>query len=177
MLSRATTIIYLTAALAFALAACDGAQPTPTATPVIDPTPVAISVPSPTPTLAPAPTPTPALSPGAASLGEEIPKEAPRGEIPPCTPVPGSPVDPCEPDAPPIETGGIASYIPYLGDEPTSVRDLLDDHPPPGDVTHLVLRGTYLPNTVRCTFGDQFRPVAHLRSEFGFGGGGPGSAI
>ena len=49
---------------------------------------------------------------------------------------------------------------------------MLDDDPPPGRVAHLVVRGTYLPNTVRCTTGDQFRPPAHLRSIFGYGGGG-----
>ena len=85
-------------------------------------------------------------------------------EIPPCTPVPGSPVDPCEPDAEQYETtgGGIgASYD--LGDEPLSMRDLLNydrvEH------THIVLRGTYLADTVRCTAGNPYRPPSYLSDD------------
>ena len=37
---------------------------------------------------------------------------------------------------------------------------------PPAWVTHLVLRGTYLPATVRCIAGDPFRPPSYLRDEF-----------
>ena len=48
-------------------------------------------------------------------------------EIPPCTPIAGSSVDPCEPDVPPF--GGRTSA--YLGDQPLSIRELLDDDPPP----------------------------------------------
>ena len=82
-------------------------------------------------------------------------------EIPPCTPVPGSLVDPCEPDAEQYATaeGGIgASY--FLGDEPRSMRELLTfgrrDH------THIVLRGTYLMDTLRCTAGNPYRPPSYL---------------
>lgn len=88
-------------------------------------------------------------------------------EIPPCTPVPDSPVDPCDPDASPFE-GGAADYSPGLGDQPLSIREMLDDDPPPPAwVPHLVLRGTYLPGTVRCTTGDPFRIASYLRGEFG----------
>ena len=65
---------------------------------------------------------------------------------------------------------GSAHYVPYLGDEPLSIRELLDDSPDsplPAWVTHLVVRGTYLPGTVRCTSGDLFRPPSYLQDEFG----------
>ena len=43
---------------------------------------------------------------------------------------------------------------------------LEDGLSPPAWVTHLALRGTYLPDTVRCTAGDLFRPPTYLRDEF-----------
>ncbi len=89
-------------------------------------------------------------------------------EIPPCTPVPDSSVDPCDPDAPPIEMG-IGHRD--LGDEPLTIRQMLNDDPnppPPSWPTHLMLRGTYLPRTVRCTSGDLFHPPSHLQDEFDY---------
>ena len=91
-------------------------------------------------------------------------------EIPPCVPIPGSPVDPCELDAPPIDMG-IGQSVPDLGDEPLTVRQMLNDGPnppPPIWPTHLMLRGTYLPRTVRCTSGDLFHPPSHLQDEFDY---------
>ena len=74
-------------------------------------------------------------------------------------------MNPCEPDAPPFEMGG--AHLPLLGDEPASIREMLDDDSPsPAWVTHLVLRGTYLPGTARCTAGDRFRPPDYLMDEF-----------
>ena len=35
-------------------------------------------------------------------------------------------------------------------------------------VSHLVLRGTYLPDTVRCTIGDRFRPPSYVRDDFDY---------
>ena len=35
-------------------------------------------------------------------------------------------------------------------------------------VTHLVVRGTYLPGTVRCTAGERFRSAAYIRDEFDY---------
>ena len=101
----------------------------------------------------------------AACAESPSPTEYLTEEIPPCTPVSGSAVDPCDPGAPAVETGA-AQYIPELGNEPLSVREMLDDGPPPAWVTHLVLRGTYVPGTVRCTAGDPFRPPSYLRDEF-----------
>ena len=89
-----------------------------------------------------------------------------RDEIPPCTPVPGSTVDPCDPVAKRISFG-LGHPGLWNVDAPTSVREMLDDSSPPAWVTHYVLRGTYLPGTGRCTAGDFFRPPAYLQGEFG----------
>jgi hypothetical protein len=48
------------------------------------------------------------------------------------------------------------------------MREMLDDtSDPPAWVTHLALRGTYLPGTLRCTTRDPFRPPAYLLDDFG----------
>ena len=82
------------------------------------------------------------------------------GEITPCVPVPGSSVDPCEPDVPMLTGGGLenAGYAPW------GLRYYLDEggknkvH-----VAHMVLRGTYLPGTVRCKdHGTRFRPPPYM---------------
>ena len=87
-------------------------------------------------------------------------------EIPPCTPVSGSDVDPCDPD--PKRFSFSLGHPDLWGvDAPASVREMLDDSSPPAWVTHIVLRGTYLPGTGRCTAGDAFRPPAYLQGEFG----------
>ncbi len=108
----------------------------------------------------------------ACNNGQPPPAEAAKTEyltqdIPPCTPVPGSPVDPCDSDAPTFEMGGALDQ-PDLGAEPRSLRKMIDGNTsPPALVTHLVLRGTYLPDTVRCTAGNPFRPPSYLRGELG----------
>ena len=91
-------------------------------------------------------------------------------EIPPCTPAPGSSVDPCEPDVErpwPWGVEGIGSPL-ALVVEHVSQRDMLDV----GDAwvlaPHIVLRGTYLPNTTRCTAGNPFRPSPYVASELGY---------
>ena len=146
-------------AVLFLLAACEGTStlaPTPTVTPIPVPTSTTSAL---TPTPTPIPTLTATPSPYTGYLAEEIP---------PCTPAPGSSVDPCDPDAPPMEMG-IAESLPELGDEPSGVREMLEDGlSPPARVTHLALRGTYLPGTVRCTSGDLFRRPSYLGDEFGF---------
>ena len=95
-------------------------------------------------------------------------KKYPVEETPPCTPVLGSRVDPCDSDAPPFG-GGIGQGRPVLGDEPSGARDMLEDGlAPPAWVPHLALRGTYLPGTARCTAGDLFRPPSYLRGDFDY---------
>ena len=78
-------------------------------------------------------------------------------EIPPCTPVEGSTVDPCEPGLPWITTNNASLD---LGSEPYGMRFLLEPlSPSPVWVTYIVLRGTFLPGTVRCDAdGKRFRP-------------------
>ena len=88
-------------------------------------------------------------------------------EIPPCTPVANSDVDPCEPGAVlPAPSaglllarshGGIGSHSPPLGTTPRTIRSMIDGTVQPF-VTHVVIRGTYLPGTVRCTSDHPFRP-------------------
>ena len=87
-------------------------------------------------------------------------------EIPPCTPVLGPTVDPCDPVAKRISFN--LGHPDLRGvDAPASVREMLGDSPRPAWVTHFVLHGTYLPGTGRCTAGDPFRPAAYLQGEFG----------
>ena len=155
-----------------------GPPPTTTpnlvATPILPSTPTSLPDPAPspvaTPTLLPTPTsmPDPTPSPFSIATPTHSPATVPsylREEIPPCIPASGTEVDPCEPDAPTFEVG-VASSVPYLGDEPLSMREFLDDDPPPAWVTHLVLRGTYLPGTVRCAAGDLLSPPSYLKHEF-----------
>ncbi|MXZ02148.1 MAG: hypothetical protein F4Y88_00270 [Chloroflexi bacterium] len=55
-----------------------------------------------------------------------------------------------------------------LGDEPAGVHEaFVGDSPTPFWTPHMVLRGTYLPDTFRCTSDEPFRPPVHLRDEFG----------
>ena len=133
-----------------------GLAPSPIAAPALQPTPTSLADPMPTPTPRPTFTPAPTFTPGPSYLTQEIP---------PCAPVEGASVDPCEPDAPAFEIGAALS-VPYLGDEPLIMREFLDDDPPPAWVTHIVLRGTYLPGTVRCSAGDLLNPPSYLKDEF-----------
>ena len=87
-------------------------------------------------------------------------------EIPPCTPISGSSVDPCDPDPPRIELC-IECFM-DLGDEPEDLREaFVGDSPTPFWTPHMVLRGTYLPDTFRCTSDEPFRPPDYLRDELG----------
>ena len=87
-------------------------------------------------------------------------------EIPPCTPVEGSSIDPCDPDVPTEYCAGCTR----LGDEPFSIREVLNGSPPQSLVPHLVVRGTYIPGTVRCTAGSVFRPPPNLPDVVGYHG-------
>ncbi len=85
-------------------------------------------------------------------------------EIPPCTPVSGANVDPCDPDPPRIEL--CIECFKDLGDEPASLREaFVGDEP--AWTPHLVLRGTYIPDTFRCTADEPFLLPAYLQDEFG----------
>ena len=86
-------------------------------------------------------------------------------EIPPCTPVAGSSVDPCEMGAKLLNTfnGSVSQSTVDPPSVPYSVGDYLDGF---GwweyGIGHLVVRGTYLPGTVRCTSGNNFSVPPHL---------------
>ena len=84
-------------------------------------------------------------------------------ETPPCTPAPGSTIGPCDADV-----AGIAAApaIEDLGTEPWSVRFYIDGGSGRIHVAHLVLRGVYLPGTVRCTAGGhRFRPPPYTNTD------------
>ncbi len=108
----------------------------------------------PTATATPAPTPTATPTPALPYLTEEIP---------PCTPVAGSSIDPCEFDAVPLYADYGIEYYPDE-DEPADLREVFTNDWPLF-APHLVLRGTYLPDTWRCTAGDRYRPPPYLSEE------------
>ena len=135
MLTRAAIpVVVLLAVLALALVACSNGQPT--STPAI-----------PTPAQASVPTPAASLPASEHSYLSE--------EIPPCTPILGSSIDPCEPDFRVMSLN--TSEV--IGSTPWSLRFYLDRSSGPGIwVGHIVLRGTYIPSTVRCIpGGESFR--------------------
>ena len=136
----------------------------PTPTPLSVPTAISAAVPVPTPTpeplpkLAPVSTPTATPGPAPTYLAEEIP---------PCMPAPGSSVDPCEPGAKGTLITEPGSLI--IFDVPLLVEDLVS-FPVSVHTTHIALRGTYLPGTVRCTSGHQLRgPLYVGRGQASFG--------
>ena len=106
--------------------------------------------------------PAPAYSPILTSELDPEPTYLAR-EIAPCTPVTDSSIDPCEPGREPLRaTGGMLG----LGEEPHSVQDFLEGSL--DFVPHIVLRGTYLPGTVRCAT-TVFRPRPYLGPDaYGF---------
>ena len=152
--------------------------PTSTSTPILTlpPTTATVQTPTPTsvpvqlPTLASVPTLVPTAVSGATATPGPISAPVPVStqtaaldpvqthlteEIPPCTPVSGSSVDPCEPRARGSEITGTLGLS--LSDPPVLVSDLFRLPQTPFYTTHIVLRGTYVPGTVRCTSGHRYR--------------------
>ena len=80
-------------------------------------------------------------------------------EIPPCTPIQGSSVDPCEPDVAQVSSNNALEDV---GLEPWSVRHYLDGGPGRIMVGHLVVRGTYIPGTVRCIADNTARYPSYI---------------
>ena len=78
-------------------------------------------------------------------------------EIPPCTPIAGAAVDPCEPGIRLATSmgGGLASGG-QRPDAPPSIRHFLDGNSLVS-LSHMVIRATYIPNTVRCVSGVPYR--------------------
>ncbi len=83
-------------------------------------------------------------------------------EIPPCTPISGSSVDPCEPDVKfDTRLGGTGPGPIRFVDKPQTVRAYLDG----GAISfipHIVLRGTYVPDTARCTPDNPLRTPSYV---------------
>ena len=80
------------------------------------------------------------------------------GEIPPCEPAAGSKVDPCESGVSFPSSGG---GLEFIDSEPWDLQYFLGGSAGQSSVhvAHLVLRGTFLPGTVRCADqGVRFRP-------------------
>ena len=67
------------------------------------------------------------------------------GGAPPCTPLAGYDIDPCEPGTGTISKSQGSGA--FMEDQPFSLRLFLDNG---AFAKHIVLRGTYLPDTVRC---------------------------
>ena len=83
-------------------------------------------------------------------------------EIPPCTPVAGSSVDPCQPRGP-IETFGAAGGTSpaFYTDDPLTIRQFLNGSSL-SYIPHVVLRGAYIADTGRCTSGNPNRDPSYV---------------
>ena len=84
------------------------------------------------------------------------------GDIPPCTPVEGSDVDPCEAGAGHLSSSSRSALLVIgpSGDAPTSIQAKIEGSAV--RAIHLVVRATYVPGTVRCTMTDIFRAPPFL---------------
>ena len=84
-------------------------------------------------------------------------------DIEPCTPLEGSSVDPCDPDAvmqttvfEPPSGDWINEY-----DQPFTLRETLDGSSILS-VAHFVLRGTFITDTARCTADNPYKPLSYI---------------
>ena len=136
-------IVFLFAIALLLAVACEGEGSGPSKPAEIEPptgSPAAVDTESPTgpPTPVETGSPTGSPTPNAPEYLTDI--------IPPCVPATASSIDPCEPGALHGGSSGASYEIP---DVPPSLQTYLEgsDY---WTVSHLMLRGTYLPNTVRC---------------------------
>lgn len=133
------------------LVACEmGHNATPTATLTSEEETATATPPTSTPE------PTATLSPYEGYLEEDIPA---------CTPIPGAEADPCDATVPKFIEGGGAGSPPLFGDKPADLNDSLSLDKYKTWLPHLVLRGTYVPDTVRCTLGDRWRIPSYVPPE------------
>ena len=192
MISRAVLSTVSLAVLTLVFVACGDGQPAPAQISMSSSTPTAISVsssiipPTPKPKHAPTPATAPAQTsiPASASAFTPTPTPLPTStpvstqtatlasaptylaeEIPPCTPLPGSSVDPCQPRA--RRTDAANTGAGSRGPVPLHVKDLLAIPTLPFYNNHIVLRGTYLPGTVRCTSGHRVLDPFYAIYEYG----------
>ena len=88
--------------------------------------------------------------------------EAKVDGIPPCTPIEGSDIDPCEPGAGVVAESIANAASVSLGDEPFTIRDYLDLRGGVIRVSHIIVRGTYVPNSARCIVDREFRSPPYI---------------
>ena len=88
--------------------------------------------------------------------------DGPAAVIPPCTPAEGTDMDPCE-ESTSVEPAIGAGQPAPLPDAPRPVG-LIDGGDFP--VSHFAIRGTFLPNTSRCTANNRFRVPDYLIDDF-----------
>ena len=77
--------------------------------------------------------------------------------IPPCIPAEGSSIDPCKPD---LLFGGSSGASEEIPDVPASLQFYLEGWSK-WTVAHMMLRGTYLPNTIRCDGKHAWRDASY----------------
>ena len=83
--------------------------------------------------------------------------------IPACSPIEGSGDDPCEPRRPTqfgLKLGGGGGSGLFDLPEPWDIRWFMDGTSP-ARATHMVVRGTFIDDTVRCTSGQVARPPSY----------------
>ena len=80
--------------------------------------------------------------------------------IPPCTPVEGSILDPCRPNIRPLISNPNAHRM-VPGTNPISVRWFLEGGGK-NSASHVVVRATYLPKSVRCVIKDKYRSAGYV---------------
>ena len=136
-------IVGLVAMLLMAACANEAAKPDPVA---VATEPVAEAEQVDAPLSAAQVVPTPVAAPALAPTAEP---EYLTQAIPPCTPLEGAVVGPCEKGVRHIEAEIAATSVSY-GSAPYTIRQLLDGLDTSITVAHVVVRGTYLPNSVRC---------------------------
>ena len=85
-------------------------------------------------------------------------------DIPPCTPVAGVSVDPCATGVALTLSaqGGLGSSGFLFQDAPRSIREQLDGEALIA-IPHIVVRGTFLPDTVRCESGVPNRELPYMQ--------------
>ena len=89
--------------------------------------------------------------------------------IPPCTPAPGSLMDPCEQDVPHLAYHEIyhgQKMDIFTGPTPKRIRSAFSwDNREGFILAQFVVRATYLPGTVRCVTKDRYRPPDYAAAD------------
>ena len=150
----ARLILAMVLAVSFLTIACDSS---PTATP---------DAPADAPTATPAASGTTEVPRGSAIPPTKAPSPAPvkylSNPIAPCVPAPGSSIDPCDPAW--TGNGSSSASSVWLGEAgPFTILDFLQWFE---EITsHIAVRATYLPGTVRCDADYNYRMADYLALE------------